>query len=51
MILSSPLTADGLEPPGKRMRLGLVNQEDLNEEGEGALIINASDATQQVRQV
>lgn len=48
LLYQQQAQTDGLEPPGKRMRLGLVNQEDLTEEGEGALIINASEATQQL---
>ncbi|XP_045175198.1 zinc finger protein 76-like isoform X2 [Mercenaria mercenaria] len=48
LLYQEQAQGEGLEPPGKRMRLGLVNQDDLTEDGEGALVINAPDATQQL---
>jgi hypothetical protein len=48
-ILFKVAANESLEPPGKRIRLGLVNQDEVSEEGDGALIINSSDVTQQVR--
>ncbi|KAL4225375.1 nucleic acid-templated transcription [Mactra antiquata] len=43
--------AEALEPPSKRMRLPvtMINQADIHtDEGEGTLIINSSDASQQL---
>jgi len=35
-----------LEPPDKRARLGFINHDGLQDDGEGALVINTSDPQQ-----
>lgn len=48
LLFQDQAQGDILEPSGKRMRLSLINQDSMIDEGEGTLVINTPDVSQQL---